>query len=87
MASAMLSRLLIDINTDKSGIGNLEEESVVFLGHKINAASIDAGPRGWRRFAKALSDFKNAKTVKELSQARAELCHLKSFYRNAGTLR
>ena len=47
MASEVLSRLLIEINTDKSGIGNLEEESVVFLGHKINAMSIDAGPRGW----------------------------------------
>jgi group II intron reverse transcriptase/maturase len=87
LASASLSRLLIEINPEKSGVGNLEEESIVFLGHKIDAASIDAGPNGWRRFAKAVGDFKNARTPEEFSHARAELTHLKSFYRNAGTIR
>jgi hypothetical protein len=86
-AEAALSRLLIEINVDKSGIGNLKEESIVFLGHKIDANGIDAGPNGWRRFARALGDFKSARTQDELSRARSELNSLKSFYRNAGTIR
>ncbi|GHS92352.1 hypothetical protein AGMMS50276_00030 [Synergistales bacterium] len=85
-AEAALSRLLIEINTQKSGIGSLEEESIVFLGHKIDANGIDAGPNGWRRFARALSDLKSARTQDELSRAKGELNSLKSFYRNAGTI-
>jgi group II intron reverse transcriptase/maturase len=85
-ASAALSRILIDINTEKSGIGNLEEESIVFLGHKIDASSIDAGPNGWKKFSKAVSDLKNARNPEEFSCARGELLHLKSFYRNAGKI-
>ncbi|GHV28311.1 hypothetical protein FACS1894167_04990 [Synergistales bacterium] len=86
-ADSSLSRLLIEINTEKSGIGNLQEESIVFLGHKISADGIDAGPNGWRRFAQAVGDFKNARTPDELSRARAELNSLKSFYRGVGTVR
>jgi group II intron reverse transcriptase/maturase len=85
-ASSVLSRLLIEINTGKSGIGNLEEEKILFLGHKINATTIDAGPNGWRKFAKAVGDFKSARSSEDLSRARAELSHLKSFYRNAGAI-
>jgi group II intron reverse transcriptase/maturase len=85
-ASAALSRILVDINTEKSGIGSLEEESILFLGHKIGASAIDAGPNGWKRFAKALSDLKNARNPAEFSRARAELSHLKSFYRNVGKI-
>jgi group II intron reverse transcriptase/maturase len=85
-ATAVLSRILIDINVEKSGIGNLEEECVVFLGHKIDSASIDADFKGWRRFAKALGDLKNARTSEELSRARSELHHLKSFYCNVGRI-
>jgi group II intron reverse transcriptase/maturase len=86
-AAAILSRILIEINTEKSGIGSLEEESIVFLGHKISASGIDASFNGWQRFARALGNFKNARTPEELSRARSELIHLKSFYRNVGTIR
>jgi retron-type reverse transcriptase len=86
-AESSLSRLLIEINSEKSGVGNLEEESIVFLGHKIDAAGIDAGPKGWQRFARAVGDFKSARTPEELSRARSELNSLKAFYRNAGIIR
>jgi hypothetical protein len=85
-ATAALSRILIEINTEKSGIGSLEEESIVFLGHKIGVSGIDADLKGWQRFAKALGDFKNARTPEDLSRARNELVQLKSFYRNAGRI-
>jgi group II intron reverse transcriptase/maturase len=85
-AAAALSRIFIEINAEKSGIGSLEEESIVFLGHKISASGIDADLKGWKRFAKALGDFKNARTPEDLSHARGELTQLKSFYRNAGRI-
>jgi group II intron reverse transcriptase/maturase len=87
VAAASLSRLCIDVNKEKSGIGNLEEESILFLGHKINVTSIDAAPKGWQKLIKAVGDFKNARTPEEIMQTRARLIHLKSFYRNAGPLR
>ena len=86
IAAASLSRLYISINSEKSGIGNLEEESVVFLGHKIDATGIDASAKGWKRFAQALGKLENARTPEEATQARALLSNLKSFYRNAGKI-
>ena len=86
VAAASLSRLCINVNTEKSGVGSLEDESVVFLGHKIDSISVDACAKGWKRFARALDKLENARTTEEATQARALLSSLKSFYRNAGKI-
>ena len=86
IAAASLFQLRIDINSEKSGIGNLEEEYIVFLGHKIDSTSIDACAKGWKRFAQALGKLENARTPEDAARARALLGSLKSFYRNAGRI-
>lgn len=85
-ARAQLSTLLIQMNQTKSGIGDLNQESVIFLGHKIDAHRIDAGPKGWRRFADALTELKRARTESEITLARSKLSGLRSFFRNAGII-
>lgn len=84
VARGILSTLLIEINPRKSGIGSLENEDILFLGHRINARSIDADPRGWARFADALRLLKSARGQAEAAQARGKLSSLRSFYRNVG---
>ena len=85
-AAASLSRLYININSEKSGVGNLTEECVVFLGHKIGATGVDACAKGWKRFATALDKLENARNPKEATHARTLLSNLKSFYRNVGRI-
>ena len=86
VAQAVLSTLLIQINEEKSGIGDLNRENILFLGHTINAHNIDAGPNGWKRFADALRELKSARSKSEVIAARGKLSNLRSFYRGAGDI-
>lgn len=86
VAQSTLSLLSIELNSKKSGIGDLQEEAILFLGHKIDALHVDAGPNGWRRFASALSTLKTARGEQEVVQAKGQLTQLCSLYRHSGRI-
>ena len=85
-AQASFSVLDVEMNREKSGIGDLRTESVDFLGHRIDAQKIDADSGGWRRFSKALKQLQNARDPSEQVEARAKLSHIRSMYRVAGAI-
>ncbi len=85
-AQASFSVLDVEMNREKSGIGDLRTESVDFLGHRIDAQKIDADSGGWRRFSEALKQLQNARDPSEQVEARAKLSHIRSMYRVAGAI-
>ena len=85
-ARGVFSTMNIRMNLDKSGIGDLRNEKVEFLGHRIDSLHVDADPRGWKRFAEALVKFKNANDSSEMLEARSKLSGIKAMYRNAGEI-
>ncbi len=86
LAQSALSLLCIELNPQKSGIGDLQEESILFLGHRIDSLRVDAGPNGWRRFADALSTLKTARGNQEMIQAKGQLAQICSLYRHSGRI-
>lgn len=86
LVQSALSLRCIELNQQKSGIGDLQEESILFLGHRIDALRIDAGPNGWHRFADALSTLKTAQGQQEIAQAKGQLAQIRSLYRHSGRI-
>lgn len=85
-AQALLSVLDVEMNMAKSRVGDLQAESVDFLGHRIDAQRVDADSSGWRRFFEALKQLQGARDPSEQMEARAKLSHIRAMYRGTGAI-
>lgn len=83
-AAELFSDLRIEISEKKSGIGDLEKETITFLGYAINATEIAPAPKAWSSVCRALEDMENAWDVTQHKSARARLLHLRSQYAHSG---
>ncbi len=81
-----LSRLKIDINREKSGIGDLRRAEIIFLGHRIGANRIEAGPNAWEWLSRALRDYKTSGDERIRRRAKGELINIQSAYRKSGEI-
>lgn len=79
-AKSILQEMNISANLEKSGIGDLRLCETEFLGHTLNSTGAAAGRKGWRWFAKALTEYKTSGNDKTRKRAKGELKNISSVY-------
>ncbi len=79
-AREVLEQLKIPMNLEKSGIGELHNATVEFLGFQITAETADAGKNGWEWFGRAVAASQTAADPAQKKRARGELRNIRDTY-------
>lgn len=85
-AVSAVSSLNIALNAGKSGIFDLRQTTVPFLGHTIGSASINADEKGWQRAFASARNLQSAATREEYTRARGRLRAIQSMYIHTGKI-
>ena len=85
-AVEVLEDLRISINEEKSGIGDLRQITIDFLGFRVSAAGAEAGPKAWRWLSKAMEDFATSNDPTVRGKALGALENIRSLYRKSSDI-
>jgi len=81
-----MTLLNIRLNREKSGIIDLRQNSVNFLGHCIDGSTISADRKGWRRAFDTAHDLRSAQNRQDYLRARGNILGMQAMYSNTGRI-
>jgi len=81
-----LEDLRISISPEKSGIGDLRQVPIDFLGFRIDAWKAEAGPKAWRWLSKAVEEYTTSENPVKRQRALGELMNICRVYRRSSDI-